>query len=476
MASSTVPRVDDGPGWRTRRSLARMAPRQLAAGAAQATAARPLALGSLFGGIRYPRAAFAFSVALIFTLAIRAHELVPASGAIHPTIVLSVLSLLLLFPGASAESLKQAMGDVSFKLTLCYVGWAAAMVPFSLWPGSSVSMLTSFVPPLLVMMLAILLLKPDEHNLDRLGLAFVVIAMIEIGGLRVLGYQTWDGRLMGYGTFDSNDHASIAALAFPFAAALVVRGRGWRRLLGMAGGALFIAAMGWFNSRGGTLAMGTGILTLILLQPGSRRLKLLVFAAIAGTAFWLTAPPQYRAKIEGLTNLEDDYNLTDYYGRKAVWARARGYIIQNPVTGVGISAFPVAEGASLTDAGSHGKWSTTHNAYLQAFAELGVPGGTVFVLLLLTGLRRALLIARPPGGKANIMRGRPEYLASLVAFCSGAYFLSHAYFFVVFCLLAMIAFATRVAAIGNPAVATSRGAFLGPALAIVSRTRAHRAP
>lgn len=475
MASSTVPRADDEPGWRTRRSAVRLAPRRLTSGAATAGASVPINLGGLFEGIRYPRYAFAFAVALIGTLAIRVHELVPASGAVHPTIVIAVLSLLLLFPNASVESLKQAMGDVSFKLTLMYVGWAAAMVPFSYWPGSSVSMLTGFVPPLLVMMMAILLLKPDERNLDRIGLAFVVLAMLEIGGLRMLGYQTWDGRLVGYGTFDSNDHASIAALAFPFAAALIVRGHGWRRLLGIAAGGLFIASMGWFNSRGGTLAMGTGILTLILVQAGSRKLKLLLFAGIAGTIFWVTAPPQYRAKIEGLTNLEDDYNLTDYYGRKAVWARARGYVVQHPITGVGIAAFPVAEGATLTDIGSHGKWSATHNAYLQAFAELGVPGGTVFVLLLLTGLRRALLVARPPGGKATVRRGRPEYLASLAAFCAGAYFLSHAYFFVVFCLLAMIAFATRVAASGNAAVAGSRGAYLGPALAVASRSRVHPA-
>jgi hypothetical protein len=83
---------------------------------------------------------------------------------------------------------------------------------------------------------------------------------------------------------------------------------------------------------------------------------------------------------------------------------------------------------------------------VQAYAELGVPGGTIFVLVLLTAAGIGLRFAR---GRQWVARGemhRPEYLASLVAYASGAYFLSHAYFPPLFGLLGIIALADRVIA------------------------------
>jgi O-antigen ligase len=116
------------------------------------------------------------------------------------------------------------------------------------------------------------------------------------------------------------------------------------------------------------------------------------------------------------------------------------------LTGVGANEFPVMEGLTLKEAGLHGKWSAPHNAYLQAFSELGIPGGIIFIVILLSAAKRAFRLARPKPGRGPPALPRPEYLASLVAFASGAYFLSHAYFYAMFALTGMIAFTTHVAA------------------------------
>jgi O-antigen ligase len=106
------------------------------------------------------------------------------------------------------------------------------------------------------------------------------------------------------------------------------------------------------------------------------------------------------------------------------------YAISNPILGVGVGCFSEAEGASLTEAGLHGKWSNAHNAYVQAFAELGLPGGVLFVTLIVLSLRSALkLTAVSPTARKRPELVRPELAGSIIGLAVSAVFLSFAYFF-----------------------------------------------
>jgi O-antigen ligase len=411
-----------------------------------ADGAPAMAQTSLLPVSMFPPAALYYAIALTGIVAIRTHELIAFVSFVRPALTLSLLAVAAVVFRATPRARTVAMRDIAFLLTVAYWGWALITSPLSLWRSASITFAVSTSIPGIVLVLATLLAPPTQRSIDRMQVAFVAFACIHIVGLRFLGNDGNFGRLSGSGAFDSNDLASIAAITFPFAITLLLRQKGWARVLGLAGAALTLASMEWFNSRGGTLAMAAGILTLVLLQPGRRRWAMLGLVLVGGTAFWLTASSEYRGRITGMTDLKDDYNLTDYYGRQQVWARARRYIRENPITGVGINAFPVMEGLTLKAMGKGGKWSATHNAYLQAYAELGVPGGTIFVFLLGTGLVRAYRLARPKDRAGGAAGSRPELLASLVAFCSGAYFLSHAYFYAAFALIAMIGLATFVAA------------------------------
>jgi len=448
--------VSVSSGWRTQQSIARarrasapppaantlaLLPGVVADGQVPAAAARPRR--PLVPLSAFPKAALVYAIAFVGIVAVRVHELVPIVGLLRPALVLSILSLAVLVFRAEKVARSAALNDISVRLCAAYFGWALLTAPVSLWPTAAIMFAITTGLPAVVMLLAMLLSPPVHRSIDRITIGFVTFSALHILGLKFLGF-TNGGRLEGAGAFDSNDLASLAAISFPLAISLIVRNRGIIRWIGIGGTVMSLAGMQWFNSRGGTLAMVAGMMTLIVLQKGNRRWGMLGLVILAGTLTWFTAPQDYRDRIIGIGSLDNDYNYTDYEGRKQVWQRGRGYILENPLTGVGINQFPVKEGLTLAAAGRHGKWSAPHNAYLQAFAELGIPGGALFVSVIGVGLIRAKRLAQPKEPPSTGIRPHPEYLAALIAFAAGAYFLSHAYFYAMFALTGMISLATGV--------------------------------
>jgi O-antigen ligase len=127
------------------------------------------------------------------------------------------------------------------------------------------------------------------------------------------------------------------------------------------------------------------------------------------------------------------------------------YYKEHLVTGVGMFCFTIAEGQHNKEIGRTGKWSAPHNAYWQALSELGTPGGVFFFGMLVTAVVSGLRCWkwRLPDGSSSTFH-RPEYLAAIVGFGVGAYFLSHAYFWPMFGFVALSGLAGLVARSGVP--------------------------
>jgi O-antigen ligase len=182
-----------------------------------------------------------------------------------------------------------------------------------------------------------------------------------------------------------------------------------------------------------------------------------------GILTWSMASPTFRQRMISLGNLESDYNTYDELGRKEVWKRGRMYWRQNPIKGVGAGNFGTAEGLYFASLGQKTKWSQAHNSYIQALAELGTIGGVLFVWMLVSAAFTAFpLWLGKKNGRAPPLY-RPELLASLLAYATGATFLSHAYFHPMFALLALIALADHIRmaeAQGNPQSAPAEAAIV----------------
>ena len=198
-------------------------------------------------------------------------------------------------------------------------------------------------------------------------------------------------RLNDLYTYDSNDLGVVMMVGLPLTLLLLSVERGTKRwvlatiLIGIA------ATMARSGSRGGFLGfIAVGLAGLFLVKGVSAVRRFLVLA-VAGTALVVGAPPGYWKQMGTILTPKEDYNYTDIDGRKAVMERGIGYMIQYPAFGLGIDNFPRAEcsiSPKLASLRRNGPMRCTapHNSYLQAGAELGVPGLLIWVSLVIGGI------------------------------------------------------------------------------------------
>lgn len=415
------------------------------------------------GGIEagYWKDGVAFTIVLIAVVAVRLHELWPSVFLkLRPVLTVSIPGFAYMLARTSPLITRRAVAEKQMRLLLAYFGFILVTIPLSLWPSLAFATAKGLLPAILLFA-AFTLVPPKRDVLDKLQLSFVVLVLIFASYGQLYG-RSRSGRLLGVGgMYDSNDMASIMALAFPLAAGILIRAdKGRPRVAaGLAVVSLVLGVIAT-GSRGGTLALVAGAIVFAAGLRGPRAIGIVAAMVIGGSLAWSTASPDFQARMMSITNLEDDYNYTDPTGRKAVWARGRSYWRQNPIIGVGAGNFPIAEGGAWSEKGTTGKWSTAHNAYVQAFAELGTIGGGIYVAMLLLAGWQVLPFWRARTRGRSPPWHRPELLAAMAAFAAGAYFLSHAYFNPLFALLGLMTLADRVAraeAAAVPDMATARG-------------------
>jgi O-antigen ligase len=391
----------------------------------------------------YWRQAPRLAALMILLVGLRTHELLPAFiGKLRPAILVTGIGLILLYGQTRSAARRAISTDRSLRWMTAFVAWVGVCVPFALWMGGALEVFQMMVFNL-AMIVSILACRPSPHTADTLTGVMVMGAAANGIGLLVRGVRSSDGRLaLPGGTFDSNDMGTVMAMSLPLCLGLAVRTARLPRYLWLAVAVLLVAAVVGTASRGATIALLVGGLAWAWGYPGSRRVYMTALLLVAGALAWQFATPEFRSRIGSFVAGEQDYNYTSDQGRKQIWRRARQYAIQHPVLGVGPGNFPVAEGRSLSVQGRRGKWSTTHNTYLQAASELGIPGLLILSSLLVATASRVArhwrVASRSPG-----LPHRPELLACLLAWCTAGVFLSHAYFQPVFALLGLLAYTSR---------------------------------
>ena len=375
----------------------------------------------------YWRGAPWLAMGLVAIVVARFQEVVPAIQVVRPALIGSAAVLLILLLKANGASWQRMFGFTTTRLVCAYVAWAAVTVPFAYWPGFAFTTVVGLLP-VSAMFMAIIMCGPTRANLDKLQLAFVLALAVFAAGSLLWGPRVAN-RVGGVGlTYDPNDMATVLAVGFPLAVGLVGRAAGVRRLLLLAVILAFGAAVAASASRGGMVAFGVGAVVLAAGQPGTKRIMYLTALGLGAIVVWFSAGPVFRERAATLLTVQSDYNLQDRNnGRIAIWKRGVTYFLDHPVLGVGAGNFEVAEGVALAARGELGRWSSSHNAYIQAFADLGAVGGAVFLSLLGVSGWQARRLWRPPRSRLSPSFHRPELLAAVCAFGVGACFLSFAY-------------------------------------------------
>ncbi|MCI0432996.1 MAG: O-antigen ligase family protein [Gemmatimonadetes bacterium] len=381
------------------------------------------------------------AIAMLAVVAVRFHEVLPLIPALRPALLLSVGGTIYLWTRTSAARRKAVLANPTIRLVLIYYGWCILTVLTSMWRTESINSLRAFMPAVLLA-LALLMVPPRRDIVDRVQRWFVFLLGAFGAAAMVLG-NGWRGRLEFGGMYDSNDLATLMIIGFPMAIGVMTRGAGRTRTLAAVCAAIMMFTVVATGSRGGVLGFAVAVMVIAAGLKGTRRLWVAGLMAFGLLVAWGTSSRIFQYRVRSIWDLENDYNYTSDVGRKAIWERGRGYILAHPVLGVGIGCFPVAEGGSWDAMGRTGKWSTAHNAYIQAGAELGIPGGALYIILLINGAVIARRLARGyrlPDGRREY---RAEFVASMAGFATTAVFLSHAYFNGLFALIGLIALTER---------------------------------
>jgi len=374
------------------------------------------------------------TVGIVFAIVGRLHDAL-AEGAFPAGKLLLGLGVLALVTSPTLTVVRRAIGTTQGKALLLFTAAMFLSLPFSLLRSGSLELTIAFVtrtlPFIAIMLVSVRSVGDVERILRTMIVMQICVGLLIAGGFGVVLYGADGPRTTLAGSYDPNDLALL--MAVEGAACLwALRDRKvlWK-LAGFVGLALGMYVIVRTYSRGGTVSFGLMIALAFFL---SRRMlpKWLRFALVPAVLVALSmAPSQYLDRLSTLGQVENDYNLTDPSGRTQVWKRGFGYFLSRPITGVGVGQFPVAEGryGEAISQTAGWKWSAAHNMYVEAAAEMGIPGLLSVLGMLIPSILLWLRVrTRPPRSESELAYQRVVEAIGLgvVTFMTGTMFLSAA--------------------------------------------------
>jgi O-antigen ligase len=206
------------------------------------------------------------------------------------------------------------------------------------------------------------------------------------------------------------------------------------------------------GSRGAFLGLVVVGLVVLFTLKGVDVTKRIGFLVVTTVALALGAPKGYWNQMRTLLEPTSDYNWQTREGRKQVAKRGLHYMMDYPIFGVGIDNFRkmeclLSDKAKNNAPGTGLRCTPPHNSYVQAGAELGVPGLFLFCGLVFGGIFSMYRLRRrlPPQWAKGDPEERFLYLATLyfglamVAFAITCTFLTFAWLEMVYIIAAYMA-------------------------------------
>ncbi len=288
-------------------------------------------------------------------------------------------------------------------------------IPFSIYISDAFDKYMGFLRTFLI---ASIIVALGKKHLSNVKLCICVIVLI-LSTQMIL--QKAIGRSSVSLTYDPNDIAFLFVLFLPF----IIHGIGSKnviiKIVYLITSGSAVASIALSGSRGGLLALVSIALYSIILAKKRRFLYIclcfmgaVIFSQMASDEFW----QRIQALIDGT-----DYNLAETGdSRVAIWTSAIELMFRRPLFGVGIGQFTTAMGTL-----AEGAWRTAHNSFIQIGLELGFGGLFAFCGIFISFFRLS-----KQGEKAPFLSAQSQALyrslrISILAFCVGGFFISHAY-------------------------------------------------
>lgn len=393
----------------------------------------------------------------ILTAVGRIHQLFPALEIVRPAVLCGLLAIILfILDGRSTRTLRY-LAATPTRSVLALFAWAALSVPGALVTSNSFDVVFNNLMKTVVMYLVIVGSVRGLRDVERLTVVYLASAVL-YAAVVVVRFDLGSGDAWRLGRlyyYDANDFATYAVSAMPLGVYALHTTRRmslrWATALAVTVLALAFVHTG---SRGGFIAL-VGVAAFTLARYTAIPIRWRVSATVLIFAVVLTtASGQYWQQM-GTIMSDADYNRTEETGRLQIWNRGVGYMLQNPVFGVGPGNFQSAEGSLSQQAvrqqfGIGVRWNAAHNTLIQIGAETGVAGLLLFVVVIAAAfraLRRAARTATGPREYWRLKNLTQALTAALIGFLIGAFFLSLAYSEMLFTLVALAAGLQKAATI-----------------------------
>ncbi len=313
------------------------------------------------------------------------------------------------------------------------VALAALSVPFSLWPGGSLSVLSDYCKTAAIF----LLLSHVVTTMPRLRLAAWLLTWMAMGlGLFAL-YNFATGAVIDQGanqdrlvgnegalTKNPNDLALMVNLLLPLTVGLFLTSKEtWQRVLLFTAVCLEAGTVILTYSRGGAITLGVILLAYFWRLRRRPERSLLYAALFIGVLALPLLPSSYYERMSTITNVQAD-RTGSAQERLADIIVATKTVLTNPLVGAGIGMNTLA----MKEA--RGGWLPVHNVYLEHALDLGIVGLAIFLALLLSCINSMSRIQRS-GVTTDLSLLAEGIQISLIAYATAAMFhpVSYQYYF-----------------------------------------------
>jgi len=192
------------------------------------------------------------------------------------------------------------------------------------------------------------------------------------GGYRAIALES--------GVFaDPNDLAVLLNSILPFAAYFFLVKE--KKTLPLIGVLVIATGIILTHSRAGFLGLCMTGLTFLFLFGKTKKKYIFLFLGLA-ILLWSVAPESYKERISTITDWEVDEETGKTGTRMDAWKIGMVEGLKRPILGVGAGSGVYVMGKSAAD------WHDIHNAFVQVFVDIGIPGFIAYLSLFMIPHRK----------------------------------------------------------------------------------------
>lgn len=381
----------------------------------------------------------AYAGIVLFTIVLYARpaEFYPSPMTASLALIIALCTLGVYLPAQiSLEgTLTARPSEINFVLLFCIT--AALSIPLAINPSIAWQEFSGAFIRCIIIFIVIVNVTRTKARLEGLlllalgaglWLSIEAINQFRLGTMLVEGYRA-SGR--GTGIFgNTNDMALHVVTVFPMAVAFLFRSKSIVvKLLYGSCAAILLGGIILSYSRGAFLSLIVVALFLGMKLGSRHRLGIVVAVVLFGGAALLFAPDQYGGRLLSIFDSKLDAGGSSD-ARRGELIRSILVAIRHPLLGIGIGNYQPEM--------SH-RGLVTHNSYTQVAAEIGAAALVCYTLFVVTPLRRLGQIARETfrtRSSSNYYYLSVGLQASLLGFMVSSFFLSVAYVWYVYYLVA----------------------------------------